>query len=341
MKHKILKKIATELSEKPRGILAADESTGTIKKRFDLINLESNFENRRKYRELLFSTPDLGSFISGVILFDETIKQKDKNGKSFVDLLKENNIHAGIKVDTGAKNLVDSEGEKITEGLDNLDNRIQEYSKLGATFAKWRAVIEITNTNPSDYCIELNSHALARYAKICQHYNIVPIVEPEVLMDGGHDINICYEVTSKTLSSLFKNLRFQDVYLEGILLKPNMVISGLKSKNQATVDEVAQNTVECLKKNVPDEVPGIVFLSGGQSEQKATEHLNAVNKIKGLSWKLSFSYGRALQQSVLYEWKGNDDNILKAQQELLKRSKLNSMATTGKYFLEMEEQSES
>ena len=336
MFRKILKKIATELSDKPRGILAADESTGTIKKRFDLINLESNFENRRKYRELLFSTQNIGNYISGVILFDETIKQKDKNGNSFGDLLKQSNIHTGIKVDAGAKDLVGSNGEKITEGLDNLSYRMQEYAQLGATFAKWRAVIEITKTNPSDYCIDLNSHALARYANICQHNNIVPIVEPEVLMDGDHDIQKCYEVTSKTLSNLFSNLKFQNVYLEGILLKPNMVISGLKCEKQASVNEVAQMTIECLKNNVPEEVPGIVFLSGGQSDQKATEHLNEMNKIQGFSWKLSFSYGRALQQPVLYKWKGDDDNILEAQKELLKRSKLNSMATTGEYLLEME-----
>ncbi len=336
MKLEILKKIAVELSKKPRGILAADESTGTIKKRFDLINLESSFENRRKYRELLFSTPDLGKFISGVILFDETIKQKDKNGKSFVDLLKENNIHSGIKVDIGAKDLVGSNGERITEGLDNLNNRMLEYAHLGATFAKWRAVIEITDTNPSDYCIELNSHALARYAKICQHNNIVPIVEPEVLMDGDHDIQKCYEVTSKTLKNLFKNLKFQNVYLEGILLKPNMVISGLKCKKQSTVNEVAQKTIDCLKNNVSEEVPGIVFLSGGQSDQKATEHLNEMNKIRDFSWKLSFSYGRALQQSVLRKWKGDDDNIFEAQKELLKRSRLNSKATEGEYLLNME-----
>ncbi len=336
MKLEILKKIAVELSKKPRGILAADESTGTIKKRFDLINLESSFENRRKYRELLFSTPDLGKFISGVILFDETIKQKDKNGKSFVDLLKENNIHSGIKVDIGAKDLVGSNGERITEGLDNLNNRMLEYAHLGATFAKWRAVIEITDTNPSDYCIELNSHALARYAKICQHNNIVPIVEPEVLMDGDHDIQKCYEVTSKTLKNLFKNLKFQNVYLEGILLKPNMVIAGLKCKKQSTVNEVAQKTIDCLKNNVSEEVPGIVFLSGGQSDQKATEHLNEMNKIRDFSWKLSFSYGRALQQSVLRKWKGDDDNIFEAQKELLKRSRLNSKATEGEYLLNME-----
>ena len=336
MNYETLKKISTELSDKPRGILAADESTGTIKKRFDLINLESNFENRRKYRELLFSTPDLGNFISGVILFDETIKQKDKNGKSFCHLLKDSNIHVGIKVDAGAKNLAGSNEEKITEGLDNLNDRMQEYAQLGATFAKWRAVIEITKTNPSNYCIELNSHALARYAKICQHNNVVPIVEPEVLMDGDHDIQKCYEVTSATLDNLFKNLKFQNVYLEGILLKPNMVIAGLKCAKQATINEVAEKTIDCLKNNIPEEVPGIVFLSGGQSDQKATEHLNEMNKIQGLSWKLSFSYGRALQQSVLYKWKGDDNNIYEAQKELLKRSKLNSMATKGEYLLEME-----
>ena len=336
MNYETLKKISTELSDKPRGILAADESTGTIKKRFDLINLESNFENRRKYRELLFSTPDLGNFISGVILFDETIKQKDKNGKSFCHLLKDNNIHVGIKVDAGAKTLTGSNEEKITEGLDNLNDRMQEYAQLGATFAKWRAVIEITKTNPSNYCIELNSHALARYAKICQHNNVVPIVEPEVLMDGDHDIQKCYEVTSATLDNLFKNLKFQNVYLEGILLKPNMVIAGLKCAKQATINEVAEKTIDCLKNNIPEEVPGIVFLSGGQSDQKATEHLNEMNKIQGLSWKLSFSYGRALQQSVLYKWKGDDNNIYEAQKELLKRSKLNSMATKGEYLLEME-----
>ena len=336
MDKKLLNSTANSLVEDSKGILAADESTGTISKRFEQINLESNFENRRMYREILFSTVELEKYISGIIFFDETIKQSDSNNISFVKLLNEKGIQVGIKVDKGAKKLFGSQDEKITEGLDGLPERITEYKNIGATFTKWRAVIKISGDIPSDYCIKLNAHALARYAKIVQEFDLVPIVEPEVLMEGDHDIQKCYEVTSKTLSNLFKNLKFQNVYLEGILLKPNMVIAGLNCAKQATVIEVAEMTISCLKNNVPEEVPGVVFLSGGQSDQKATEHLNEMNKIQGLSWKLSFSYGRALQQSVLYKWKGDDNNFNEAQKELLKRSKLNSMATEGEYLLEME-----
>ena len=336
MDKKKLSEIANILSASPKGILAADESTGTITKRFDQINLKSTFETRRKYRELLFTTNELEKYISGVILYDETIKQEDSSGERFTSLLKKKNIQSGIKVDAGAKELIGSKGEYITEGLDNLSQRMFDYSNMGATFAKWRAVISIGESAPSEYCIELNSHALARYARIVQHYNMVPIVEPEILMDGSHSLEKCYEVTSKTLKSLFSHLNFQGVYLGGILLKPNMIISGIDSKEQSSVKDVSKNTINCLKQNVPDEVPGIVFLSGGQNNDLATSHLNEMNITREFEWNLSFSYGRALQQPVILSWKGQDENKLKAQNELLKRSRLNSLATTGNYSIEME-----
>ena len=331
-----LYEIAKSLSAPPKGILAADESTGTITKRFDQINLESTFETRRKYRELLFTTKELEKYISGVILYDETIRQLDSSGLGFPEVLNKKNIQPGIKVDAGAKKLIGAKGEYITEGLDNLSQRMSEYSDMGATFAKWRAVITIGESLPSNYCIELNSHALARYARIVQHYDMVPIVEPEILMDGTHSLEQCYEATSKTLKSLFSELSFQGVYLKGILLKPNMVISGTDAKNKSSIEEVAKNTIDCLKQNVPSEVPGIVFLSGGQSNDTATCHLNEMNINSEFSWNLSFSYGRALQQPVILSWKGQDENKLRAQNELLKRSKLNSLATTGDYSIEME-----
>ena len=336
MNKKKLSEIANSLSAPPKGILAADESTGTITKRFDQINLESTFETRRKYRELLFTTNELEKYISGVILYDETIRQKDSSGESFTNLLKKKNIQPGIKVDSGAKKLIGSEGEHITEGLDNLSQRMSEYSNMGATFAKWRAVITISESLPSHYCIDLNSHALARYARIVQHYDMVPIVEPEILMDGSHSLEKCYEVTTKTLKSLFSHLNFQGVYLGGILLKPNMIISGTNADKQSSIEEVAENTVKCLEQNVPNEVPGIVFLSGGQNNDTATSHLNEMNLGREFSWNLSFSYGRALQQPVILSWRGQDENKSKAQNELLKRSKLNSLATTGDYSIEME-----
>lgn len=336
MNKKKLNKIANSLVESSKGILAADESTSTITKRFEQINLESNFENRRKYRELLFKTPELGSYISGVILFDETIKQSDRENTSFVKILKNQNIHPGIKVDVGAKPLLGSDIEKSTEGLDNLYNRVEEYSKLGATFAKWRAVITILNDFPSRYCIKINSDSLARYAKIVQSHSLVPIVEPEVLMDGTHSIDKCFEVTSRTLEFVFESLVEHDVYLGGILLKPNMIISGLDSNETNDPDLVSKKTLECLKRYVPEEVPGIVFLSGGQSNELATNNLDKMNKLKIGPWKLSFSYGRALQQPVLKKWNGKDQNSFEAQKELLKRAKLNFLAAKGEYEPDLE-----
>ena len=334
-----LNKIAVTLSEPPKGILAADESTNTITKRFDSINVDSSFENRRKYRELLFKTHDLNKFISGVILFDETIRQSTSEGMPFGEFLKDLGILVGIKVDTGALPLSLGSNEKITEGLDGLAKRIQEYKKLGAVFTKWRAIIDIDDKNsiPSDYAIDLNCFNLARYAKIVQDHGLVPIVEPEVLMDGNHNIQTCYDITSKTQKSLFNHLKLHGVDMNGILLKPNMVISGKKSSEQASIEEVASQTIKCLKENVPNEVPGIVFLSGGQSNELATQHLNQMNKSSEIfSWNLSFSYGRALQQPALNAWQGENKNIKNSQDALFKRSNLNSSATLGKYSIDLE-----
>ena len=334
-----LNKIAITLSKPPKGILAADESTNTITKRFDSINVESSFENRRKYRELLFKTRDLNKFISGVILFDETIRQSTSEGMPFGEFLKDLGILVGIKVDTGAQPLSLGSNEKITEGLDGLAKRIQEYKKLGAVFTKWRAIIDIDDKNsiPSDYAIDLNCFNLARYAKIVQDHGLVPIVEPEVLMDGNHNIQTCYDITSKTQKSLFNHLKLHGVDMNGILLKPNMVISGKKSSEQASIEEVASQTIKCLKENVPNEVPGIVFLSGGQSNELATQHLNQMNKSSEIfSWNLSFSYGRALQQPALNAWQGENKNIKNSQDALFKRSNLNSSATLGKYSIDLE-----
>jgi len=334
-----LVKIAVALSKPPKGILAADESTNTITKRFKSINVDSSFENRRKYRELLFKTHGLNKFISGIILYDETIRQSTGEGIPFSEFLKNLGILVGIKVDTGALPLTFNSHEKITEGLDGLTKRIEEYKKLGAVFTKWRAIIDIDDKNsiPSDYAIDLNCFNLARYAKVVQDQGLVPIVEPEVLMDGNHNIQKCYNVTSKTLKSLFNYLKFHDVDLSGILLKPNMVIAGKKCSEQASVEEVASQTVKCLKENVPDQVPGIVFLSGGQSNELATQHLNQMNKSsETFSWNLSFSYGRALQQPALTSWQGESENIKTSQDALFKRSNLNSSATLGKYSIDLE-----
>ena len=331
-----LNKIANSLVYNSKGILAADESTATISKRFEQINLESNFENRRNYRELLFKTPKLGDYISGVILFDETIRQADENGKSFVDILKDQNIQSGIKVDAGAKPLLGSEIEKNTEGLDNLDNRMKEYSELGATFTKWRAVITIMAGFPTEYCMNINSDSLARYSRIAQSHNLVPIVEPEVLMDGSHTIEKCFDITSKMLEIVFEHLIKHNVHLGGILLKPNMIISGTESGETNIPDLISKKTYECLQKYVPKEVPGIVFLSGGQSNELATENLDLINKLNNEPWKLSFSYGRALQQPVLKKWGGSKDNFEVAQMELLKRAKLNFLAAKGEYDSNLE-----
>ncbi len=327
-----LASIAQSLVANGRGILAADESTGTITKRFEAIGVKSTEENRRSYRELLFTTPGIGEFVSGAILYDETIRQAAKDGTPFPDVMAQQNIHPGIKVDAGAKPLAGSPEETVTEGLDGLRERIAEYYGLGARFAKWRAVIKIGDHIPTPYCIETNAHALARYARLCQDGGLVPIVEPEVLMDGDHDIDRCDEVTTETLHVVFGALRRQGVSLEGMLLKPNMVIAGTDCSRQADVEEVAKRTVRCLRRTVPAAVPGVVFLSGGQSEQIATAHLNAMNaKFGPHPWTLSFSYGRALQDGALKSWRGSPDNTAAAQNALATRARLNSAAAKGTY----------
>ena len=331
-----LAQIADAMVASNKGLLAADESTGTITKRFDTINVESTEETRRDYRELLFRTPDIGQYISGVILFDETIRQSAADGTPLVDLLEKQGVIAGIKVDAGAKPLAGSENEMVTEGLDGLRERVAEYRDFGAKFAKWRAVIKIGDEMPSGYAIHVNAHALARYAKICQEGGLVPIVEPEVLMDGEHDLDVCQQVTEETLNSVFGELYAQEVALEGMILKPNMVISGLDAKNRADFGEVAAETVSTLLRCVPAAVPGIMFLSGGQSEVDATIHLNVMNaKYRDLPWKLSYSYGRALQASTLKAWLGETSNIVAAQEALLSRASLNSAACAGKYETEV------
>ena len=327
-----LAKTANEMVADDRGLLAADESTGTIGKRLDSIGAENTEDNRRDYRELLFRAEGLGKSISGAILYDETLRQSAADGASLVSILQGQGIIPGIKVDTGAKELPGSQGEKITEGLDGLPARVEEYVGLGARFAKWRAVITIGDHIPSRHCIHTNAHALARYAKICQEGGLVPIVEPEVLMDGDHDLERCDRVTTMTLNTVFNELYAQDVALEGMILKPNMVISGSDCKTQAGIDEVAERTVQRLMRCVPAAVPGIMFLSGGQSEEDATAHLNAMNaKFAPAPWKLSYSYGRALQQSCLKAWQGDAKNVSAAQAVLLERAQANSAACTGSY----------
>ena len=327
-----LAKTANEMVADDRGLLAADESTGTIGKRLDSIGAENTEVNRRDYRELLFRAEGLGKSISGAILYDETLRQSAADGASLVSILQGQGIIPGIKVDTGAKELPGSQGEKITEGLDGLPARVEEYVGLGARFAKWRAVITIGDHIPSRHCIHTNAHALARYAKICQEGGLVPIVEPEVLMDGDHDLERCDRVTTMTLNTVFDELYAQDVALEGMILKPNMVISGSDCKTQAGIDEVAERTVQYLMRCVPAAVPGIMFLSGGQSEEDATAHLNAMNaKFAPAPWKLSYSYGRALQQSCLKAWQGDARNVSAAQAVLLERAQANSAACAGSY----------
>jgi fructose-bisphosphate aldolase class I len=320
-----------------KGILAADESSGTIKKRFDSISLESTEENRRAYRDMLFTTPELEQYVSGVILFDETIRQSTTAGTPFPKYLADKGIIPGIKVDTGAKELAGAPGEKVTEGLDGLRERLQEYRELGARFAKWRAVVTIGPGIPSAYCIEVNAHALARYAALCQEQGLVPIVEPEVLMDADNDIEICYRATKRTLHKVFDELYHQRVDLEGMLLKPNMVISGKGSPTQASAQEVAEWTIRCFREAVPAAVPGIVFLSGGQSDQQASENLNAINSLGPQPWVLSFSYGRALQAPALAAWGGSAENVEAGQAQLALRARANSAAVAGRYSAEMEE----
>ena len=326
-----LKEIAKKMVSKGKGILAADESTPTCKKRFDSISVESTFENRNEYRNMLFTSDGIEEFISGVILFDETFRQSTTDNQKipFVDYLNLKGIVPGIKVDMGAKDLAGFEGEKITEGLDGLKARLDEYYNLGARFAKWRAVITIGESIPSDACIHANAHALARYAALCQDSNIVPIVEPEVLMDGSHTIETCYEVSKRALNIVFEQLLLNRVMLEGIVLKPNMIISGLDCNEQADIDKVADMTYKCLKENVPSEVPGIAFLSGGQSSDLATLHLQKMNEKyqDEMPWNLTFSYGRALQHDALNSWKGVD--VENGQKSFLNRAKANSLATLG------------
>ena len=333
-----LARIAHAMVAKGRGLLAADESTGTIKKRFDKIKVETTEENRRAYRELLFTTPGMAEHISGVILYDETLRQSTKSGERFADLLSRLGVVPGIKVDGGTKPMANFPGEVITEGLDGLPARLAEYHQLGARFAKWRAVIDIGEGIPTRTCIETNADLLARYAALCQEAEIVPIVEPEVLMDGGHSLARCEEVTDEVLTTVFDRLHAQRVYLEGIVLKPNMVISGQKATNRASPAEVAEATLRCLKRHVPAAVPGIAFLSGGQNEQEATLHLDLMNRSGPLPWLLSFSYGRALQQSALGAWGGAAASVASAQREFLKRARLNGLATVGRYESALEKQ---
>jgi len=331
-----LASIARAMVAPGKGILAADESSPTIKKRFDSIGVESTEDIRRGYREMLFTTAGAEQYVSGVILFDETLRQNAANGTSFSKLLTDKGILPGIKVDRGAKPLPFAKGETVTEGLDGLRERVAEYRGLGARFAKWRATINITDDIPSDYCIDANAHALARYAALCLEGDLVPIVEPEVLMDGSHTLERCHEVTERTLRSLFNALYEQRVELTEVILKPNMVLSGASCATQANVAEVAEATLECFRNAVPAEIPGIVFLSGGQSDKKATAHLSKMNELGGGPWELSFSYGRALQAAPLKAWSGKDANIKAAQKAYLHRAKCNSAARTGSYNDAME-----
>jgi fructose-bisphosphate aldolase, class I len=333
-----LEKVAAAIVADGKGILAADESDGTIKKRFDSIGVESSEETRRAYRELLFTTDGAEEFIGGVILFDETIRQKASDGTPFPRVLESKGIVPGIKVDKGAKPLALAEGETLTEGLDGLRERLTKYRELGARFAKWRAVITIGEEIPSEYCIWTNAHALARYAALCQEGGLVPIVEPEVLMDGDHTIERSFHVTSQTLHAVFTELRDQRVHPEGILLKPNMVLPGYESAEQVSDGEIAQQTIRCFRRHVPAAVPGIVFLSGGQSEEEATRRLNAINALGPHPWKVSFSYGRALQAAALKAWGGHEENIQAAQRAYYHRAKMNSAAQTGTYAPELEKE---
>jgi fructose-bisphosphate aldolase class I len=332
-----LNKVAEAMVAPGRGILAADESTGTIKKRFDSLGVESTADSRRDYREMLFRTKDaMAKYISGVILYDETIRQNAKDGTPLVKLIAQAGSLPGIKVDKGTKPLPNCPGEVITEGLDGLRERLAEYREIGARFAKWRAVIDIGSGIPSYNCIAANAHALARYAALCQDEGIVPIVEPEVLMDGDHDIDRCYAITEWTLKTVFEQLYYARVALEGMVLKPNMAISGKKAPKRASVDEVAEKTVRLLKACVPAAVPGIAFLSGGQSDEEATAHLDAMNKMGPLPWRLSFSYGRALQAAPQKAWSGKSENVAAAQRAFGHRAMMNGLASLGQWKADLE-----
>jgi fructose-bisphosphate aldolase class I len=333
-----LETTARELVAEGKGILAADESDGTIKKRFDSIGVESTEENRRSYREMLFTTEGAEEFISGVILFDETIRQSGADGTPFPKVLESKGIIPGIKVDKGAKPLALTDGETVTEGLDGLRDRLDEYRELGARFAKWRATYSIGDGTPSEYCVWTNAHALARYAALCQEAGLVPIVEPEVLQDGTHTIEQSSKATGRVLQAVYTELHDQRVEFRGTLLKPNMVLSGYDASDRASVDGVAEATLECFYKHIPAAVPGIVFLSGGQSDEDATAHLNAMNARGPHPWQLSFSYGRALQAPALKAWGGRAENLEAGQRAYYHRAKMNGAARTGMYAPEMEKE---
>ena len=331
-----LEEIAQFIVAEGKGILAADESNPTCGKRFDSIGVESTEENRRDYREMLFRSLGMKNNIGGVILFDETIRQRAKDGTPLIELINNQGALPGIKVDKGLEPFLESPEESLTQGLEGLDERCREYEKIGARFAKWRAVIRIGESIPSQSCIDKNMQALADYAKIVQKNKMVPIVEPEVLMDGDHSIERCFEVSRSTLSSLFNCLDKNSINIKGTLLKPSMVTSGSKAGIKADIDEIAELTLKCLKENVPNNLPGITFLSGGQSDVEATAHLDAMNKIGGLEWKLSFSYGRALQQPALKAWLGKEENIKDAQRALSHRALMNRKAAQGLWDLSLE-----
>jgi fructose-bisphosphate aldolase class I len=336
MNHSELEHIAKAMVAPGKGILAADESSGTIKKRFDKISLESTADSRRAYRDMLFTTPGMQDHISGVILYDETLRQSSLAGVPFAKHLTDLGVVPGIKVDMGAKPLAGFPGDTVTEGLDGLRERLAEYHSLGARFAKWRGVIDIGEDYPSDFALEANAHALARYAALCQEAGIVPIVEPEVLMDGDHSIETCEQVTSAALLAVFAQLAQQHVHLEGMILKPNMVISGKKNANRASPQAVAEATVRTLKRHVPSAVPGIAFLSGGQSPAEAALHLSLINQIGSLPWQVTFSYGRALQDAALMAWAGQPANLGAGQREFGKWARLNGLARSGRYTAGME-----
>ena len=332
-----IEEIAKKMVAKGKGILAADESTGTMEKRLKSVNVECTRENRLHFRETLFSSESMKKCISGVILFDETLRQTSSSGLSIPELIKKSGSIPGIKVDKGAKLLAGSNNEKVTEGLDGLRERMEEYYKLGARFAKWRAVYSIASKHPSEQCIKSNAHALARYAAIVQEAKMVPIVEPEVLMDGDHNIDKCYEVTNKVLAECYKELKIHNVNLKGTVLKPNMILPGKDSKDKVSNEEIAKKTLECIKKNMPAEVPGVAFLSGGQSEIEATRNLNEINKINDTSFNFTFSYGRALQQSALKTWAKYMKDINKIQKVFNHRATMNGASTEAKWSEKLEQ----
>ena len=326
-----LNQTALKIVSNDKGILAADESNPSMIKKFDSINVKSNPENRLKYREILFSADGMKNYIGGVILFDETIKQITSSGTSIPDLIQNSGTIIGIKVDMGLKEHPDSSEEKVTEGLEGLKERLEEYYKMGARFTKWRALLNISEKYPSEIAIQSNANTLAKYAALVQESNMVPIVEPEVLMDGDHDINKCYQVTAKVLTACYAELKLHNVDLKGTLLKPNMVLPGTLSQNRSSTEEIAKMTLKCLKENVPSEVPGIAFLSGGQSEIEATRNLNEINKINDTNFVFTFSYGRALQQSALKYWGKNQGDITNTQNIFNHRAKMNSLSTSGRW----------